>query len=91
MADELAPPSGDAPRGKIRCGACGCRLAADGDVLSRSEQVKTWMDLEDDLAKVRKQLEKAQADLAEAKTQLAAATAAARPVPVPADDDDPYI
>lgn len=76
-SDDLAPPAGGAPRGKLQCEFCGCGLDQSGGVLKKGDRAKAYLALDDDLEKVRKELTDATKradDLAAQLAQLKTAT-----------------
>jgi hypothetical protein len=94
--DDLAPgTSGGSATGRVTCEFCKCGLAADGGVLKRSERAKALMDLEDDLAKTKKELVDVTRAHAKLDEQLTAAKAELANRPAVAhgrqgDDADPW-
>jgi len=59
----------------VDCEFCGCRLDTAGNVLQRGDAARTYLDLEDKLAKAKESLDKANASITELRGQLEAATA----------------
>lgn len=83
MPDDLLPPPGPpaimappvaVPRAStsVTCEFCGCVLAPNGDVLKRGEEATRFQKLDDRVADLQDQLNKAVTALRTAETDLAA-------------------
>lgn len=90
MADDpdLAPPTGGGARAarNVSCGFCGCRLDAEGTVIKAGTEAKRYGKLDDDIERLKTDLDKITRELTETREKLTAATAP-KP-PAAASDDD---